>query len=158
MATNVAPLVAWDVVKRTSSFRRTSTHNKFVTMSSEPMNAEGVHSYRASGLSQRARAGIAPTQAGKVGAGSGIALVTYNAAEAKSPKKSIVATELSSKLTAGAEVIKATVGASRKDLLQSVLAKYSRARKAGKVKAAPADKVKTGSRKDRAAARAAGKA
>jgi len=150
MATNVAPLVAWDVVKRTSSFRRTSTHNKFVTMSSEPMNLEGAHSYRASGLAQRVRVGIVPTAAGKVGTASGIAIVTYKAESAKSPKAATAAVELPLKLAEGVKVIANSV--SRKDLVASALAKYSRARKTGQVKAASLDRVKSGSRKDRAKA------
>lgn len=156
MATTVAPLVAWDVVKRTSSFRRTSTHNKFVTMSSEPLNLEGAHSYRASGLAQRERIGVVPTKAGKVaGAGSGYAVVKYVAADAKSPAKSTTAVELPVKLSDGVKALTAHIGAARKDLLQSALAKYSRARKAGKVKVVAEQKVKTGSRKDRKAARKA---
>jgi hypothetical protein len=152
MAANVAPLVCWDVVKRTSSFRRTSTHNKFVTMSSDAMNLEGAHSYRASGLAQRARAGVVPTAAGKIGAGSGYALATFDAALAKSPAKSRKEVELPVALAKGVELVTAAVGKSRKDLLQQALAKYSRARKAGTVKAAVEKGVKSGSRKERAAA------
>ena len=164
MATNVAPLVCWDVVKRTSSFRRTSTHNKFVTMSSEAMNLEGAHSYRASGLAQSVRVGIVPTAAGKVDdTNSGYEIVTFDAALAKSPKLSRKASELALALKKGADHVMsqaifnkpadAKAGPkARVDLLQQALAKYSRVRKAGKVKVVAKTGVKSGSRKDRAAA------
>ena len=81
---------------------------------------------------------------------SGIAIVTYKAESAKSPKAATAAVELPLKLTEGVKVIAANV--SRKDLVASALAKYSRARKTGQVKAASQDRVKSGSRKDRAKA------
>jgi len=150
---SAAPLVIWSVVKKTSSFRKASAHDKREVLSGEPLNAAAKHSYAASGFAQRNRVGVVRLPDSAVSAmgkkGSGYALVSFDAERAKSPKNSVKRTELPKALAAGAATVTTAVGDKRKDLLASALARFSRVRKAG-YKVKPIEKgVKTGSRADR---------
>lgn len=107
------------------------------------MNAEGVHSWRASGLAQAKAFGVArAAKFGKKSKGaSGYELVfpAAGAGAARSPKRALTRVALPRSLKAGAALVQLHVGKDRKDLLGKVLARFSRVRRDPlTVKAAPA--------------------
>ena len=137
----VSPNVIWDVVRKTSSFRKSS---QGITLSADPLNIEGKHSFRASGFAKAAVIGIVPV-AKTIKHSSGYAVAVTNPAAAHKPKSYLRKTELTNRLKAGAATVSAAA-AIRRDLSLQALARFSRVRKAGHA-AKPVSGPKTGGKR-----------
>jgi hypothetical protein len=96
------------------------------TLSADPLNVEGKHSFRSSGFAQKNAVGIIPVKGTVSDKSSGYRIVTP--ASAVPGSITLKSEELPKNLKAGAKIISSSLS-HRKDLVNSALARYSRLRR-----------------------------
>jgi large subunit ribosomal protein L28e len=125
----------WECVKTNNSFMRKSPGAGNKTMSAEPGNLLGLHSFKFSGIANDKVLGLAPTKTGKK---EKITLTTKAKKPAKlfEPKGLILEKGIKKDAKKGPEQLKKVMDAGfyRKDLLDLAMAKYAKIKTSFKAK------------------------